>query len=413
MGVSPDADDATSVAPLSPSPVRRRILFLLTRDWLHPRASGGDIALCDHARYMAKQGHDVVILAARWPGAKRRDNVEGVEIIRFGRVELLSLTSWVFWLGSGRRRFDLVVEEGFGASRLPRFAPLYVDVPLVTVWHQAHTELIDTQYPPLLRPLIHWLERFTAIVHRGVPVYTYTASGADALSSLGFDRNDITVIPCSIPDHWFDHPKSAEADSPVVIWLGKFRRYKCPDHVVEAFAKVLVEIPSARLLLVGRHEDRAFEQRLERQVRSLGLTQHVEFHFAVDERKKRELIERAQVMVVPSSVEGFGIVILEANARGVPVVASSGVPLEVVADGRNGRRYQFADVGALAERLVEVLSDADARRALSAGALSFATAYRWDQVGGQFERLVQHAVERGTVRRPTLRSAMRLALRND
>jgi glycosyltransferase involved in cell wall biosynthesis len=109
--------------------------------------------------------------------------------------------------------------------------------------------------------------------------------------------------------------------------------------------------------------------------------------------------------VVPSAVEGFGIVVLEANACGVPVVASTGVPEGAVRHGSNGLRYPFGQIDALSKSIVEVLTDDRLHERLSEHSLAFASNFGWRNIGSQYEAILRKAVED----RETARIAHRLA----
>src|SRR5205823_6310199 len=134
---------------------------------------------------------------------------------------------------------------------------------------------------------------------------------------------------------------------PTILWLGKLRRYKCPHHVVKALPAIRKAVPNARLVIAGRRDDLAYERELRDMVAGLALGDAVDFKFDLTEAEKRGVILSSRMLVLPSVVEGFGIVVLEANACGLPVVASSGVPVGAVTDGLNGLRYQFGDIPAI------------------------------------------------------------------
>src|SRR5207247_706351 len=100
------------------------------------------------------------------------------------------------------------------------------------------------------------------------------------------------------------------------VWIGKFRRYKSPHHVIAAMRQVVDAVPDTRLLLIGRHDDLRYEAELRDQISRLSLENNVDFRFNVTEEQKLDLLRCARALVLPSSVEGFGIVVLEANACG-------------------------------------------------------------------------------------------------
>src|SRR5438445_7947759 len=243
-----------------------------------------------------------------------------------------------------RGKYDVVVAEGFGGSRIPRLAPFYVHERVIAAWHQLHSDLFADQSPGLVVGPLRLFERITAWFHRNTLVQAYTQEWKEAFPTIGFKEDNIFVVPVSIRDAWFDQAKRPVQAIPTIIWIGKVRRYKRPDHVILAMAQVVKSVPNARLLIVGRRDDAKYEAQLRRLVRDLALEGNVEFRLNVSEEEKRDLLRRSSLLVLPSAVEGFGIVVLEANACGVPVVASTGVPCSVVYHERNGLRYSFGDI---------------------------------------------------------------------
>jgi SAM-dependent methyltransferase len=112
-------------------------------------------------------------------------------------------------------------------------------------------------------------------------------------------------------------------------------------------------------------------------------------------------------LVVTSAVEGFGIVVLEANALGVPVVASSGVPEGAVRDGVNGLRYKFGDIAALGDEVVRLLKDDALHSKLSRSARENVERFRWSRVGAEFEHVVSGAIDQTSPHPPALSRIVR------
>jgi glycosyltransferase involved in cell wall biosynthesis len=365
------------------------VLFLATRDWHNPATTGGDNTLWDNARYLASVGHEVMFVAAGFPGAANEETLDGIHVIRMGGIHLLWLTTFIHYMRRWRGKFDVVVAEGFGGSRVPRLTPLYVREPIITEWHQIHRDLFAVQYPKLMNGPLNLLEHLTAWVHRNTLVRAGTQEWKLAFPTIGFKPDNVFVVPVSIRDDWLHESNGTLATEPNILWLGKLRRYKCPDHIVRAMPAIIDQVKDARLVIAGRRDDVTYERELRSLAGKLGVNGSVEFRFDLSEGSKRRLIHESRVMVLPSVVEGFGIVVLEANACGVPVIASSGVPEGAVRDRFNGLRYKFGDVQALADTIVRLLRDPGLHSTLSANAMSNAKRFSWTRVGAEFETIVR------------------------
>jgi glycosyltransferase involved in cell wall biosynthesis len=345
----------------------------------------------EEARYLASKGHSVTFVAAGYTGAQNRESVEGIKVVRLGGIHWLWLTTLLYYLIKCRGKFDVVVAEGFGGSRVPRLAPLYVREPIITEWHQIHRDLFAIQYPKLLNGPLNLLEHLAAWVSRDTLVRAGTEEWRRAFPQIGFKAENVFLLPVSIRDDWLEEKSGRPASGHTILWLGKLRRYKCPDHAIRAMVEVVKAVPDSKLVLAIRRDDLAYERELVSLAQSLGVGEHVEFRFNVSEQEKRDLMHAARILVVPSAVEGFGIVTLEANACGVPIVASSGVPEGAVEDGVNGLRYQFGDIGALGAQIVQLLQNQDLHSQLSENSLKRVARFKWSQVGAEFERVVVSA----------------------
>ena len=369
-----------------------KVLFLATRDWYNPATTGGDNTMWENARYLSSVGHDVTFVAAGYPGAAKQETLDGIKVVRLGGIHSLWLRTFLYYQSHARGRYDVVVAEGFGGSRVPRLTPLYVREPIITEWHQIHRALFAVQYPKLLNGPLNLLERVTAWVHRNTLVRAGTEEWRQAFPSIGFKPEKIFLVPVSIRDEWLHVLNGTRTTEPTILWLGKLRRYKCPDHAIKAMPGVVREVKNARLVIAGRRDDVVYEEELRVMVERLGLQGHVDFRFNLTEDEKRTLINEARIVVLPSAVEGFGIVVLEANACGVPVIASSGVPEGAVQDGMNGLRYPFGDIQVLGAKIVQLLQDDALYSRLSQNAIRNAEGFTWSRVGAQFERVVSQLV---------------------
>lgn len=367
-----------------------RILFLVARAGSDPQAAGGDVQGSLFARLLAHSGHKVTYLTSSYPGSANRSQEDGVDVVRLGRPELLAFRMWRYyrrWGGS----YDLVYAEAFGGARIPFCAPLYVKQPLLAAWYQVNTPVFRHQYGRLAGTALSKLEEFIAKLHRRATLITPSEARRQDLIAFGFRPDQVEVIaPFTLDTD--TAPDPAARRDPTIVWLGKLRRYKCIHHVVQAMPRVLAECPGARLVIAGRRDDEAYEKELREQVKALGLSASVTFSLNLTEGAKQALLRSASVITLPSPIEGFGIVLLEAAAQGTPAVVSEGVPEEVIRDGYNGLRVPFGDPVALARALSRSLTSPDLHRTLAYGAVENASRYTADSLRDRLAEVVRRAV---------------------
>lgn len=158
------------------------------------------------------------------------------------------------------------------------------------------------------------------------------------------------------PGPWRMPTLGRVGDRPAILAVGNIHRIKGQDVLIRAFSAVKGEVPDAVLLLAGR--EGPFSEPVRDLARSLGVLESVVFLGNVEHSSIRVLMDRADVFVLPSRSEGLPLVLLEAGASGLPVVATNvgGVP-EVITDGRNGWLVPPEDSPTLACRIVSLLTD--------------------------------------------------------
>jgi glycogen synthase len=162
-------------------------------------------------------------------------------------------------------------------------------------------------------------------------------------------------------------------DDPIALFMGRLTLHKAPDKFLDAAPLVLSKCPEARFIIAGSGE---VEHQLIRQAASRGFANRVHFSGFVRDSERTKLLSGADVLVMPSIAEPFGLVALEASASGTPVIVSkqSGVA-EVL---RHALKVDFWDVHALANDILAVFKyQALKQQLMRSGGLE-ARAATWD-----------------------------------
>ena len=233
-------------------------------------------------------------------------------------------------------------------------------LPFVTTLHGTDITLVglDRSYLPITRYSIQESDGVTSISQ-------YLKD--KTLTDFGITR-DIAVVPnfvnCDVYTPVRDEAVRSAArkhlvgtDEPLLIHLSNFRPVKRVHDVIKVFAQVNRAIP-ARLVLVGDGPDRSAAEWL---VHDLGIQGRV--HFLGKQDRVNELLPLADLMLMPSQLESFGLAALEAMACKVPSIATrvGGVP-ELIDDGETGLLYAVGDIDGMAQGAVGLLEDPERLR---------------------------------------------------
>jgi D-inositol-3-phosphate glycosyltransferase len=198
----------------------------------------------------------------------------------------------------------------------------------------------------------------------------------------------IAVIPCGVDTDLFAPGAAEDARAalgldpgPVVLYAGRIAPIKGLDTLLDAIERLRERACPVRLLVIGGDADEVqngHEAELRDRAARAGLDGAVTFIGAQSQERLRTYYRAADVVVMPSYYESFGMVALEAMACGRPVIASrvGGLPI-TVRDGVTGYLVPEGDVARLAERIDVLLGDPDLRGRLGFEGVRWAAQHRW------------------------------------
>jgi phosphatidylinositol alpha-1,6-mannosyltransferase len=164
-------------------------------------------------------------------------------------------------------------------------------------------------------------------------------------------------------------PALADRTAQIVLMVGGLRgdqAYKGHDQVIQAWPAVIDAVPNSRLVIVGDGDDRP---RLERLARESGAGDRIAFTGFASDALLATAYARASLFVMPSRGEGFGLVYVEAMARGVPCIGSlHDAAGDVIVDGKTGLLVDQGNIGSIADAIVSLLRNPERRRSMGEAA---------------------------------------------
>jgi D-inositol-3-phosphate glycosyltransferase len=218
----------------------------------------------------------------------------------------------------------------------------------------------------------------------------------------GAPKDRITVIPCGVDGGLFyprnQHEAHRRLDLPcgrLLLFVGRIERLKGIDTLLEAVAQLVAEggHDDLRVLIVGgdlesNQAQNSELQRLQALTAELGLTERVEFLGSQSQTELPYFYAAADLTVMPSHYESFGMVALESMACGTPVIASRvGGLASLVRDGETGYLVPAESPADLADRIRTLLADDDLRLRLGRQAAVYARQYRWSRIAARISEV--------------------------
>ena len=184
--------------------------------------------------------------------------------------------------------------------------------------------------------------------------------------------------------------ESNSEDRKKILCVGNYVSRKGIIYLVEALAKI--KDKCLTLHLVGnRKNNSGYYNQLKHAVKKLKLTEYVVFHDGADQENLKKLYASADIFVLPSFKETFGIVFLEAMHHGLPIITTnvSAMP-ELIEEGKNGLLVPPADSQALAEAISKLIENPDLIKQMGeTGRRKVANSYYWEQTGSEFACILE------------------------
>ncbi len=368
----------------------------------YPTFGGSGVVATELAKGLAKRDHDVHILSYARPARLDtfRTNISYHEV-NMNTYPLFEYPPYDLALAN--QMASLIEYEKIDVLHvhyaIPHATSAYLakqilgdkakHVPLITTLHGTDITIVgsDPSYKNVVDFSINQSDGVTA-VSSYLREETYER----------FDiKKDIKVIPNFIDLDRFqksdqNHFKKAICpnDEKVVVHVSNFREVKRVPEVVSVFAHILENDIEAKLLLVGDGPDR---QRAEQRCRELGMCDEVRFLGKQDQVE--DILSIADLFLIPSGSETFGLAALEAMSCSVPVISSNigGLP-EVNIHGETGYLCNLDDIDCMGDYAVKILSDDELHEELASNARKQAETFEMSKIISQYEQYYQDCRKR-------------------
>ncbi|MFT4532740.1 MAG: N-acetyl-alpha-D-glucosaminyl L-malate synthase BshA [Saprospiraceae bacterium] len=367
----------------------------------YPTYGGSGVVATEIGLGLAKLGHEVHFITYKRPARLNSfsANVYLHEVSSFD-YPLFEYTPYETALAS--KMVDVVKYEGLDILHvhyaIPHAAVAYmakqilkthgIDIPVVTTLHGTDITLVgsNTSFFPVAEFSINESDGVTTVSNQ---LKKQTEETFDVKTDIRVIYNFIDFDRFRKTDK--DHFKKAIAPDgeKIIVHVSNFRKVKRVDDVIHIFARVRDKIP-CKLMLIGDGPER---QKMEELCRELGLCDEIRFLGKQD--AVEELLAVADLFILPSENESFGLAALEAMACEVPVVSSNigGIP-EVNIEGVTGYLCDVGDVEGMAKRAISILENEETHQKFRKAAFEHAKTFDIANILPVYEEYYHEIIEK-------------------
>jgi len=376
-----------------------RILAMLGGD-LNARKefSGGHRRFLEISRQWKKAGIEIVGIEF-YPALARfaRTNHIAIEVLPvqlpvahlalYSNVAQLSLKS----LALLKKGFNLVWDPG--TSKSANMATFVLQTltraPIIMTFHHCDHELWKKKLGQLFLAyrklgyhiagaLLSALDQRIVVeaFRRADAIFTVSEFSAKQLGLIGVDRSKIVVTGCGIRENQIG--PSVRAKLYDGLYVGRMDPKKGIFDLLTIWTQVVSKKHTARLIVVGKSSPSV--GMFLRTIRNLGLLKNIDYRGWIPDKELEATIESSRVFVFPTHIEGWGISIAEAMAKGLPVVTYDIEPLNQLFPSDGVCFVAFPDVYKFADTILKILSDEALQQEMGRKNITFARRYLWRDV---------------------------------
>ncbi|MDO4874151.1 MAG: glycosyltransferase family 4 protein [Candidatus Gracilibacteria bacterium] len=364
----------------------KHILFLTWKDIKHPCSGGAEVVMLEYAKRLVQDGHKVTWFASNFSGGKYFENIDGIDIYRKYSINTMYFFAWKWYKKFKKsNKIDLILDEAGG---IPLLSPLYEkNIPIYFFAHHIATD----EYNKFIFPFNKLGKAFgdrTYKLYKNYPTITVSNSTKQELiQKFGFKNVEIVENAVNIePIKKIDFGNKENE----IVFLGRIARAKRLEESIKAFEKFLKYDDSYVFNIIGNKQEIEYFQNLEKMISDLKLEEKIYF---IDYSKENveKYLTSAKLMLVTSKKEGYGLVVLEGNSYGLPVL-SYDVPglRDSIKDGKNGYLIKNEDFELMGEKMNQILKDEKKYQEIANSSLEYIKNFgTWDDRYKEFKEIMK------------------------
>lgn len=351
-------------------------LKVLILNWMDPKnpKNGGQEKYChEMAKRLVGDGNQVIWVCSSFPGSLKEEYIDGIKIIRAGNIYTVFIRSFFLYLTY--KSSDIVL---LSMNSIPFLTPFHKKI--IMLHHRIELSVLKKKFR-LIGIIAYVLQDFLMpFLYKEDVIFTVSESSKLDFLSHGYKNIEVVRTGVEIPN------SKLLLKEKYIVSPGPVKPWKHHDWVLRAFRALGEEW---HLIIFGAYENITYRDTLFELARNLGIENRVEFLGYIDNKNLIGIYSKSSICVLASEKEGWGLVAMEAQAYGCPVIGFNVPGLsESVSDGKTGILVKLGDIESLSNSIKLVADNDEYRNILSQAGIERAKNYNWDNCYDDFKKIL-------------------------
>ncbi|WP_455240526.1 glycosyltransferase family 4 protein [Methanothermobacter tenebrarum] len=373
--------------------------ILIVSDFFVPHyTGGGERRYFEIGKRLVKRGWEVDVICMKIKGVREKEDIKGLKVHHIGPVitdppkrSLLNFLHFIlaaiFWILS--HDYDIIDAQTY-APLLPAFIASRIKrTPMIATIHDVSSTFSDQWIQS--SKIAKLAEKILLKLPYDKIVTVSNATKEALVKDYRIKPERIQVIYNGVDLSLIDSIKASRLPY-TLIFVGRLAPHKHVDHLLKIVKELKNEIPNIKLKIIG---DGIEKNRLLKLVKDYKIQDRVTFYTNLKYADVIYHMKESSILVLPSTREGFGMVLAEANACKMPVIAyKSGGVVEVIKDGENGFLVEPLDIESLKEKIRILLFNEELQRNLGKnGRKKVEKKFVWDKIVNMILKVYKQLLE--------------------
>jgi glycosyltransferase involved in cell wall biosynthesis len=355
---------------------------------------GGERRYYEIAKRLVKKGHQVDVICMKIAGVSNQEEIEGINIHHIGPTidkppqrsssNFISFIFAVFkWILT--HNYDIIDAQAY-APLMPAFLGAKLKrTPIIGTIHDVSAEGNDQWIQS--SNIATFAEKILVRLPYNKILSVSHATKEALVKYYGVKKNRVSVVYAGVDLELIDSVKVNEKYENTIIFVGRLIPHKHVDHLLKIVKSLKKDIPTIKLIVVGNGTEK---ENLIKLTEEFKITDNVKFLHDLNYRELISEMKKSNVLALPSTREGFGMVLAEANACKIPVVAyASGGIVEVVEDGFNGFLVESLNIKKFYLQTLYLLKNFKKTKQMGINGRSIVEKnFEWDNILEKYEEIL-------------------------